>query len=406
MLFTNPIWLWALVGLSIPIGIHLLSRKEGQIIRIGSLRHLQETNTQQFKGIRLNEIVLLMLRCVMIIVFVLLMSGLSFDRTSESQSKWILIERGLEKIREVQAQVDTFRANGYEVHWFAEGFPLYADSASVSIPILYWKLAEQLQAKKVSDIVVVSKNSMNGFKGMRPQLAGKVRWISVPMGNDDFLLKATVKGDSVIIREGHAQADKTYFTTRNVSHDNWDQTANNPDSIEVVIVSDNTRQYDRQIVETALQTIRMFYPIEMKLTQVTPESFKSAKQWGIWLSDKPVSESIKANVIYLKPGSSQEILVQEKANRWVITKRLNEEVALNESFTVGLASLLLSSKKDWEVADRYDQRMLADESSWSNNDGGGMKKSSFSRQSADSYLLALFLITLLVERLLAYYRKQ
>src|SRR6478735_938581 len=127
MLLTNPIWLWALSGLSIPIGIHLLSRKEGKVIRIGSLRHLQETNTQQFKGIRLNEIVLLLLRCTLIILFVLLMCGLSFERYSESEAKWVLIEKGLENEREVQIQLDTFQSQGYELRWLAEGFPLFDD---------------------------------------------------------------------------------------------------------------------------------------------------------------------------------------------------------------------------------------------------------------------------------------
>ena len=58
----QPIMLWALAGLSIPIAIHLLSRKEGKVIYLGSLRHLRETSTQQFRGIKLNEILLLVLR--------------------------------------------------------------------------------------------------------------------------------------------------------------------------------------------------------------------------------------------------------------------------------------------------------------------------------------------------------
>ena len=408
MLLTNPIWLWALAGLSIPIGIHLLSRKEGQIIRIGSLRHLQETNTQQFKGIRLNEIVLLMLRCAIIILVVLLMSGLSFERMNESESKWVLIEKGLEKIREVQTQVDSFQTSGYDVRWLAEGFPPYADSASAKSPILYWKLAEQLQAEKVSDIIVLSKNNVRSFKGKRSQLGENVRWISVPSEAHDFLLKATAKGDSVVIRDGHVQADQAAFATKTVSRDQWDpsKTLSNPDSVEVVIVSDNTREYDSRIVEAALQAIRMSYPIEMKVIQVTPESFNAAKHWCIWLSDKPVSDSVSASIIYLKPGRSREILVQEKSNRWIITKRLNEEVALNESFTVQLASLLVSSEKDQELADQHDRRMLADESAWSNNDAGEREKSLSAVQSAESYLLTLFLITLMVERALAYYRRQ
>ena len=43
----NPIWLWGLTGLMIPVGIHLLSRREGKIIKIGSIRHLDETNSKQ-----------------------------------------------------------------------------------------------------------------------------------------------------------------------------------------------------------------------------------------------------------------------------------------------------------------------------------------------------------------------
>ncbi|MBP9924506.1 MAG: BatA domain-containing protein, partial [Cyclobacteriaceae bacterium] len=68
--FAQPIFLWALTALAIPIGIHLLSRKEGKVVKMGSLRHLRETSTQQFKGIKLNELLLLALRCLLIILFV------------------------------------------------------------------------------------------------------------------------------------------------------------------------------------------------------------------------------------------------------------------------------------------------------------------------------------------------
>jgi len=74
MQFKQPILLWALAGLIVPLAIHLLSRKEGQVIRLGSLRHLRETSTQQFRGIKLNEILLLALRSLLVILFVLLIN--------------------------------------------------------------------------------------------------------------------------------------------------------------------------------------------------------------------------------------------------------------------------------------------------------------------------------------------
>ncbi|NBP69377.1 MAG: hypothetical protein EBU52_11590, partial [Cytophagia bacterium] len=47
--FSNPAMLWSLLGISIPIAIHLLSRKEGKVIPLGSIRYLEESPSQQFK---------------------------------------------------------------------------------------------------------------------------------------------------------------------------------------------------------------------------------------------------------------------------------------------------------------------------------------------------------------------
>lgn len=410
MLLANPIWLWTLAGLSIPIAIHLLSRKEGKVIRIGSLRHLQETNTQQFKGIRLNEIVLLALRCALIVLFVLMLCGLSFEKEKNAEVKWVLIEKGLEDLSEVQSQLDTFRNNGYEIRWLAKGFPLFDDSVSVVRDNLYWKLVAQLQEEKAEEVVVISKNNLNNFKGQRPSLPANIRWIGVSSAESDFIVKANMDGDSIVVRKGHAQSDKTYFTTQISLRSRWDSATQltSPDSIDVVMVADKAHQYDKQIVEASLQALRLTYLIKLKIRTESPEKINSKGYgtWYFWLTDQPVSDSIKSNVIQLKPGINQKILVQEKSNHWVITKRLNEEAALGDHFVVTLGTLLLSNPKDWEVASLNDKRMLADESLWSDGESTDAKDSSLVVQSADSYLIIIFLITLLIERILAYYRNQ
>ncbi len=44
------------------------------------------------------------------------------------------------------------------------------------------------------------------------------------------------------------------------------------------------------------------------------------------LSTETVLDSISSNIIYLKPELNRKILVQEKTNRWIITKRLNDVI--------------------------------------------------------------------------------
>ena len=120
MQFSQPIFLWALAGLSIPLAIHLLSRKEGKVIRMGSLRHLRETSTQQFKGIKLNELLLLALRSLLIILFVFLISGLHWK---DGVKKWLVVETGLEKNSSAKELADSLIGIDYDWHWLRPGFP-------------------------------------------------------------------------------------------------------------------------------------------------------------------------------------------------------------------------------------------------------------------------------------------
>jgi hypothetical protein len=53
MAFLNPLYLWALLGLAIPVAIHLWSRKEGRTIKVGSIKFLKgigSQTSQQYKA--------------------------------------------------------------------------------------------------------------------------------------------------------------------------------------------------------------------------------------------------------------------------------------------------------------------------------------------------------------------
>jgi hypothetical protein len=406
MQFVNPIWLWALAGLSIPIGIHLLSRKEGKVIRVGSLRHLRETNTQQFKGIRLNEIVLLSLRCLLLILFVLLLSGLSLHWKRGTQSPWVLVEHGLENTPEVTSQLDNLLKQGYEARLLASGFPLLADSVTPT-PSSYGKLVEELQAQQFSEAIVFSKNRTNSFLGKRPGLPSNIRWVSVPSKPADYLLQAVGVKDSVLVRTGYTSAEETYFTTQEHAATGWESEREIMDTLQVILIADKAHQYDQKIITAALQAIDQSFPLYLDISNSTPEKINPANiaDWYIVLGETTQVDSVDSKIIYAKPQATQDLLVQETATRWVITKRLNEEIALHENLTIQLASLLLPSEALWKKASQQDSRALSDEGVW----GAASNEknlASLPAQSAESYLIVLILVTLLIERILAYHRNQ
>src|ERR1700712_798811 len=95
--FLHPAFLWGLSAIAIPVAIHLLSLKEGKVILIGSLRHFTGSPAKNSKSIRLNELLLLTLRILIIIWLVALLAGIYLTARFTSPKKWLLIEKGIEK---------------------------------------------------------------------------------------------------------------------------------------------------------------------------------------------------------------------------------------------------------------------------------------------------------------------
>ena len=74
MSFAHPSYLWALLGLLVPIAIHLWSKKEAKTIKIGSVQLLSESKSRQSSSIQLNEWWLLLLRIGIISLLVVLLA--------------------------------------------------------------------------------------------------------------------------------------------------------------------------------------------------------------------------------------------------------------------------------------------------------------------------------------------
>ncbi len=404
MQFANPIFLWALTGLSIPIGIHLLSRQEGKVIRLGSLRHVQETSTQQFRGIRLNEILLLVLRCLLIVLFTFIISGLHWNNFSKQ--KWLLIEKGLEKEPRLLPILDSLMEEGYEARLLIEDFPLLEDRDSISSPVNYWSLIEELTSKNLSDVIVFAQNRADNFNGLRSKLPANVRWISQPLLPFDYTLQVLqIKGDSISVREGHTSSEATHYTTKAVSRSAGITKIESLNTLSITLVRDEKYAYDLKIMEAALNAINKSLPVELKVTESS--SFDNSSDWCIWFSDNDLPKVHSSKILQIKSANnSHELITPLNASHWIISKRLNEEVALQENLTLKLASLLLPKAELEKKAEANDRRMISDSLAWAATQGDSKALASTLPDSANPYLILLFLVLLFVERSVAYKRNQ
>ena len=61
----NPIWLFAIGGIVIPLIIHLWNIKKGKTLKVGSISLLGESSRQSAKSLKLIDLLLLFLRCLL-----------------------------------------------------------------------------------------------------------------------------------------------------------------------------------------------------------------------------------------------------------------------------------------------------------------------------------------------------
>jgi len=74
MQFLSPTYLWSALAVGIPILIHLWHQKRGRVLDWAATQWLLEKHQQQSRGLQLDNIWLLLVRCLLLIVLALLLS--------------------------------------------------------------------------------------------------------------------------------------------------------------------------------------------------------------------------------------------------------------------------------------------------------------------------------------------
>ncbi|WP_426295476.1 BatA domain-containing protein [Dyadobacter endophyticus] len=119
MAFLQPYMLWGMLAVAVPVAIHFWYQKKGKTIEWAAMRWLGEQTTPQQRGIRLNEVWLMILRCLVVLLLALILSKPAAD--------WFKNTGRPEVIHLVQADrlvTDTYRfelekaqRNGEHIYW-------------------------------------------------------------------------------------------------------------------------------------------------------------------------------------------------------------------------------------------------------------------------------------------------
>jgi hypothetical protein len=400
--FANPIWLAGLGGILIPLAIHLLNRKEGKVIRIGSIRHFEETSTRQFKSIKLNEVLLLILRSLLILLIVFFMAQLQWPGNRDGETNWVLVEKGLDHDTEASKLIDSLIENGFEKRAFAKDFPVAADTIKETADN-YWTLIESLSNEQLDSVVIVSANRSNAFVGERKPLPSNVAWINKSLAaNEAVIRQVRLSADSIWTRSGKFDETESEFTTQITASST---SVKSPDTVQVVVVSDKKYAYDAKLILASLKAIDRYEPNFISITTAEPASYQGNKDtnWIFLFSDQTLKNE-NEKLIVLKPKPAENIIEQQTATSWIITKRLTPENVTNENLTSQLTQLFFPETESWNKAKELDVRASDDRLIKTNTTSSSKAEAKIF--SGEALWIILIALTFIAERIVAYKRMQ
>lgn len=433
MYFSSPTYLWALLGLVIPIAIHLWSKKEGRTIKVGSTQLLQASDSTKSSSIRLNEWWLLLLRMLLITLIVFILAEPHLKQRENQIPLAYVVEPSLlqdESLRNVLDSVETTAPT----YLFMKGLPLFTnqDELPTSIELEspnYWQLAQRLPSIPADSILVFTKATMRGIKGMRPNIPSHIHFVMVPSEMDKktpFLAK-NLEGELEIIAS-EASNNNTLFYRSTLSEGESKvniHAANDSitlrgerdvntipmqvqEPLQVAVYYNAQFEQDKNYIVAALEAISAYNDLKLSYAVFEDgENLSEDTDWTIWLSERPIPEQLGKVLQFSEQPAKRGIISKEtNANLYSITSRLNSENIVEAHFPEALFELL-TRNIHFDSMLATQNRSVMDMRQFTPNATSVVqdKKETHSANVAHWFWLVLIPV-IACERLLSKYRKQ
>lgn len=432
MIFLNPIYFLTLLGLAVPLAIHLWSKKEGRTIKIGSIRLLKQSDPKKSSSIKLNELWLLLLRLLVISILVLILTAPQLKLKGKNVPVTYLIEPSLLTYENVSSIIDTLDTDA-EKRLLQAGFPEYQkeefEETAVSIPN-YWQLTREMEDLATDSIVIFTNAFSSGFRGKRPEISKNITWIVLDPGEPKMgVVEAVQKGDQlelISVKSDHqrlsfekellplnsdgvvinANRDSVFISSS--ENQKW-LLLNKADSLNVLVNYDEARFAEMKYISASFKAISNYLDRKIGVKTIQDLHTLTTEKYNliVWLSEAPVPQT-EAPLLAFKPDSfANSIIVQgAAANVFHLTGSLNAENSTQQHLPEHLLSLLEIHQDLREKVKEYDRRVM-DSNELQSVTEGNVEIQDFSQtMDLSKYLWILLGLFIISERGLSAYRKQ
>jgi hypothetical protein len=288
--FLYPIGLLALAGLIVPLIIHLWNVKQGKTIKIGSIALLGESSRASSKSFKLNDWLLLVLRCLLLVLlaFILAQPYLKKIISGNNKAGWILVEKAIfpQVFKAHSKTIDSLIKKGYEIHDFNVGFAQLTvkdttANKTKANTLSYTSLLSESNhlIPAGATVYLFANHRLNRFGNELPTVNYKLNWILLTQTDT---LSSWIAG----------YAGKKYEAKSNPSSTTY-QALNSVDAAPInIAIHEASGITDGKYLIAALKAIGSF--TNRKII-INPPVEKV--DIGFWLSDDAVAANFKSSIV-------------------------------------------------------------------------------------------------------------
>jgi hypothetical protein len=345
MQLLQPIWLFVMSCIIVPVLIHWWKTRQGKVLRVGSVMLMDKQARQQSSKKKLSQWWLLLLRCLLIIIAAILLAQPVWKKSNNDNSikGWVLLPRkNLEETyNHFKQPIDSLLENSWELHYWEKGFEKanLKDSADAekteSGQENYWTLLSAVHGNAPAELplVIFTDDQLRKFRGSKPSVSRPVSWYSYTMPDSVAEWNAytwPLSSDSMLQISARSSPSAVEYH-RNIIPVKADLPTDS--STLLICIYREKHPADADYIAAAVNAIKNFTKRRIRLQQVNNrDEIPAQADWLFWLSDELPADGFTAvNTLVYTTG--QEI----NYHSWLITGKnqpLNERINIYKKVNV------------------------------------------------------------------------
>jgi hypothetical protein len=282
-----PIFLFGLVGLAVPILIHLWSRNTRKSVGFGTLKFLKTTETKTMRSLLPSELWLLLLRLGLLSSFILIMSAPYFQSTSRLLERITVVDPTYRQAKWLPAVLDT----ADQVVWLNTHFPSIEDSSSLLKIDDYWEVLCDLDQLQAKEIIVFSPLPIADFGPDRKEIRNISQWYAPGIHENVRVSKHFTKQDQSWELALNSDNSRSFFERKTSDIQG--------DTLIITFRIAVGEQYKSQekVIRAALGAIQ-------QVNRIFSLSEQANADWLIWLSDS--TPPVRRKLIFLDTDQASQ----------------------------------------------------------------------------------------------------